>query len=240
MTELADFSAVDLAAAMRARRASPVEVLEATLARLDARRGLNAFMAVCAERARAEAVAAEAMGLDAVRMLWEGYVASSYAITHAGEEEWLARWSARAHSMDLLGVLETVAKMSPDTANDLLGEALSAGLIDGSVGDVNFGSSLKVLDLSGRDWIRSLPGGLKLDCYVIDLHDCVNLDAIPKGFRTDGQVILTGCRAWDGRIPPDAAIGGGVITDVHPEWVDLELWREQHPDGEKAVRDAEA
>ncbi len=61
MTELADFSAVDLAAAMRARRASPVEVLEATLARLDARRGLNAFMAVCAERARAEAVAAEAM-----------------------------------------------------------------------------------------------------------------------------------------------------------------------------------
>ncbi len=60
MSDLADFSAVDLAGSFRARRASPVEALAAVLARLEARRGLNAFMALCIERARDEAARAEA------------------------------------------------------------------------------------------------------------------------------------------------------------------------------------
>src|SRR5207248_340140 len=38
---------------------SPVEVVDAALSRIDERRDLNAFMAVCADRARAEARAAE-------------------------------------------------------------------------------------------------------------------------------------------------------------------------------------
>ncbi len=60
MSSIADLSATELAAAIRARQLSPVDAVDAALARIDERRDLNAFMAVCAERARKEARAAEA------------------------------------------------------------------------------------------------------------------------------------------------------------------------------------
>jgi aspartyl-tRNA(Asn)/glutamyl-tRNA(Gln) amidotransferase subunit A len=60
MTEIADLTARDLAAAIRDKTISPVEVVEAVLTRMEARRDLNAFLAVPAERARAEASRAEA------------------------------------------------------------------------------------------------------------------------------------------------------------------------------------
>nr|WP_047579134.1 amidase family protein [Methylobacterium sp. ZNC0032] len=60
MTDIADLSAVDLAAAIRAKTVSPVEAVAAALARIEEKAALNAFMAVCAERAHAEAEAAEA------------------------------------------------------------------------------------------------------------------------------------------------------------------------------------
>lgn len=60
MTDIADLSAVDLAAAIRAKTVSPVEAVEATLARIAEKAKLNAFMAVSADRARAEAKEAEA------------------------------------------------------------------------------------------------------------------------------------------------------------------------------------
>jgi aspartyl-tRNA(Asn)/glutamyl-tRNA(Gln) amidotransferase subunit A len=59
MTEIADLSASELRTAIRAKQISPVEAVEAALARVDAQRDLNAFMAVCADRARKEAKAAE-------------------------------------------------------------------------------------------------------------------------------------------------------------------------------------
>jgi aspartyl-tRNA(Asn)/glutamyl-tRNA(Gln) amidotransferase subunit A len=59
MTQIADLSATELCAAIRAKRISPVEAVDAALARIDERRDLNAFMAVCADRARKEAKAAE-------------------------------------------------------------------------------------------------------------------------------------------------------------------------------------
>jgi aspartyl-tRNA(Asn)/glutamyl-tRNA(Gln) amidotransferase subunit A len=60
MTDIADLSAVDLAAAIRAKTISPVEAVEAVLARIAEKAELNAFMAVSADRARAEAKEAEA------------------------------------------------------------------------------------------------------------------------------------------------------------------------------------
>lgn len=60
MTAIADLSATELSTAIRQRRISPVEAVDAALARIDERRELNAFMAICADRARAEAKAAEA------------------------------------------------------------------------------------------------------------------------------------------------------------------------------------
>ena len=60
MTDIADISAIDLAAAIRAKTISPVEAVEAALARIEAKAGLNAFMAISADRARTEAKAAEA------------------------------------------------------------------------------------------------------------------------------------------------------------------------------------
>jgi len=59
MTDIADLSATELNAAIRAKRISPVETVEAALARIEERRDLNAFMAVCADRARTEAKVAE-------------------------------------------------------------------------------------------------------------------------------------------------------------------------------------
>ena len=59
MTEIADLSASELRTAIRAKQISPVEAVDAALARIDAHRDLNAFMAVCADRAREEAKAAE-------------------------------------------------------------------------------------------------------------------------------------------------------------------------------------
>lgn len=60
MTDIADLSAVDLASAIRAKTISPVEAVEAALARVEQKAELNAFMAVCAERALSEAKLAEA------------------------------------------------------------------------------------------------------------------------------------------------------------------------------------
>lgn len=60
MTAIADLSAVDLATAIRSKAVSPVEAIDAALARIEEQAELNAFMAVCAERARAEARQAEA------------------------------------------------------------------------------------------------------------------------------------------------------------------------------------
>jgi aspartyl-tRNA(Asn)/glutamyl-tRNA(Gln) amidotransferase subunit A len=59
-TAIADLSATSLAAAIRARTISPVEAVESALARIEAHSELNAFMAICSDRARAEAKAAEA------------------------------------------------------------------------------------------------------------------------------------------------------------------------------------
>jgi len=59
MTAIADLSAAELRAAIQGRVVSPVEAVDAALARIEERRDLNAFMAVCADRARAEAKAAE-------------------------------------------------------------------------------------------------------------------------------------------------------------------------------------
>jgi aspartyl-tRNA(Asn)/glutamyl-tRNA(Gln) amidotransferase subunit A len=64
MTAIADLSATELAAAIRKRRLSPVEAVEAALARIEERRELNAFMAICADRARREARAAEVAAMS--------------------------------------------------------------------------------------------------------------------------------------------------------------------------------
>lgn len=60
MTAIADLSAIDLAAAIRNKAVSPVEAVEAALARIAEKAELNAFMAICADRARSEAKLAEA------------------------------------------------------------------------------------------------------------------------------------------------------------------------------------
>ncbi|GHF39365.1 amidase [Seohaeicola zhoushanensis] len=60
MTDIADLGAVALAAEIAAGRISPVEAVEAALARIYDRAELNAFVTVCADEAREAARAAEA------------------------------------------------------------------------------------------------------------------------------------------------------------------------------------
>ncbi|WP_264214115.1 amidase [Leisingera thetidis] len=61
MTDLADLGAVDLARGYRRNQYSPVEVMQAVLARTEARRGLNAFVSLQPEAALEAARAAEAL-----------------------------------------------------------------------------------------------------------------------------------------------------------------------------------
>ena len=61
MTDIANRTAVELAAALRAKTISAREVIDASLRRIaDGQLGLNAFLTVCGERAREEAEAADA------------------------------------------------------------------------------------------------------------------------------------------------------------------------------------
>lgn len=64
MTEIADMTAVALAAAIRDRAVSPAEAVEAALARIEARADLNAFVTVTADQARVEAKRAEAQVME--------------------------------------------------------------------------------------------------------------------------------------------------------------------------------
>ncbi len=66
MTAIADLPARDLATAIQSKAVSPVEAVDAALARIEERRDLNAFMAICADRARAEARTAEAAIMNGV------------------------------------------------------------------------------------------------------------------------------------------------------------------------------
>jgi aspartyl-tRNA(Asn)/glutamyl-tRNA(Gln) amidotransferase subunit A len=59
MTNIAELSATELTAAISGRKISPTAAVEAALARIEERKDLNAFMTLCAERARAEAKAAD-------------------------------------------------------------------------------------------------------------------------------------------------------------------------------------
>lgn len=59
MSELADMTAVEMASAVRSKSVSPVELTDAVLQRIDARKDLNAYITVSADEARAEARAAE-------------------------------------------------------------------------------------------------------------------------------------------------------------------------------------
>lgn len=59
MTDIADLGACELVKAVRCKDISPVEAVQASLQRIDDGKVLNAFMALCAERALAEAKAAE-------------------------------------------------------------------------------------------------------------------------------------------------------------------------------------
>ncbi|MWD26278.1 amidase [Aquicoccus sp. SCR17] len=60
MTEIADMTATALAAAIRSREVSPVEAVDAALARIEARADLNAFVTVTADQACDAAKRAEA------------------------------------------------------------------------------------------------------------------------------------------------------------------------------------
>ena len=60
MPDLSDLSTVEMAEAIRTRQLSAVEAVEASLEKIDRHKDLNAFMALCPERARDEARRADA------------------------------------------------------------------------------------------------------------------------------------------------------------------------------------
>jgi hypothetical protein len=54
-----------------------------------------------------------------------------------------------------------------------------------------------------------LPEGLKVRGNL-DLQGCGGLKALPAGLDIGGDLILNGCGAWDGFLPEDIQVGGGI------------------------------
>jgi hypothetical protein len=74
-----------------------------------------------------------------------------------------------------------------------------------------------------------LPDRLAVQGYL-DLRN-TPIRTLPPGLEA-GFLDLRVCRAWDGRIPPDAKVAH-VYTDACTEGhLTLDAWRQRHPDGE--------
>jgi hypothetical protein len=106
------------------------------------------------------------------------------------------------------------------------------------------------LNLEGRPWLVSLPGGLELD-GSLKLRGA-GVTALPKNLRVSGSLDvratpltvlpeglwigtfldLRDCAAWDGRLPHDAHVGRGLLTPGHSFGVTLSAWRGLYPDRE--------
>jgi hypothetical protein len=98
------------------------------------------------------------------------------------------------------------------------------------------------LDLSGCTALTRLPEGLRVGEAEdrieghLWLRGCSALERLPGGLVVGGCIDLRGCAAWDGIIPPDARIGGRIITDAYPGkttkeegGITLADWRATHP-----------
>jgi hypothetical protein len=79
--------------------------------------------------------------------------------------------------------------------------------------------------------LERLPRGLFVGGYL-NLHGS-GIRTLPTDLRVGETLTLTGCQAWDGRIPKAARLGEWVYTDMHPNGVRLDEWRELHPRGER-------
>jgi hypothetical protein len=96
----------------------------------------------------------------------------------------------------------------------------------------------KNLTLEGMAGFTTIPRGLWVAGDLL-LDGCVDLETIGPELIVTGACQIFDCWHWDGRIPPDARIGGRVVTNKHPYGISLERWRAQHPDGEKAMNSVE-
>jgi hypothetical protein len=156
--------------------------------------------------------------------------------------------------------IDTVGLTRPAQANALLDLLLEGRRLDGNLGfenrpwltslpsDLDIGGDLKLTGKGFRTLglrlkvggalrlvdtgITTLPDNLDVGRLHVENGDLV---ALPRGLRVATGCHLTGCPQWDGRIPPDASIGGPLVTQRHPHspGVSLQEWRKRHPHGEK-------
>jgi hypothetical protein len=76
------------------------------------------------------------------------------------------------------------------------------------------------LEFAGCASLETLPDGLKVG-GGLNLAECKALRRLPAGLVVATDLDLRLCLAWDGVVPPDAVIGGKIITDRHPRGVGL-------------------
>jgi hypothetical protein len=77
--------------------------------------------------------------------------------------------------------------------------------------------------------VRSLPEGLQVGQGLLLFGETIQ--TLPEGLRVGGELDLKGCGAWDGRIPPDAEVGGKIRSNCHSKDLTLKQWRAKFPDG---------
>ena len=77
----------------------------------------------------------------------------------------------------------------------------------------------------------ALPEGLKVARHLNLAFSQIR--ELPKAMNVGGNLTLTLCRQWDGRLPPDAQVGGLVFSEKgSPSGLSLAEWRERFPNGE--------
>jgi hypothetical protein len=87
-----------------------------------------------------------------------------------------------------------------------------------------------LLCLDGNRNLTETPRGLWVG-EELRLACCDNLRSLQGGLVVGGDLTVTGCPSWDGILPPDAAIGGKIVTDQHVEGLSLPQWRQRYGDG---------
>jgi hypothetical protein len=78
--------------------------------------------------------------------------------------------------------------------------------------------------------VGSLPDGLRVG-GMLELR-CTPITTLPQRLRVGGRLALTGCDHWDQCLPKDTEVGGLLLTDRHLHGIDVDAWRQQHPQGE--------
>jgi hypothetical protein len=126
-----------------------------------------------------------------------GMIAVTPKGLRTARKAWKDLLATQPRGLDPLGALIDLGEWAPRLADEFLARWLKDRHLDAS------------LDLSGLDWVRSLPNGLVVEGDLI-LSGCASLIRLPRGLQVGGDLVVSDCPALQ-TLPRDFRIGGDLI-----------------------------